>query len=311
MADFFFDDIALKATDSAQVAKNVRSPVIREVAEVYAANIKSTLSLMALPLVLLGSGIAETRRLSFFVQAMITTQNTTKWHESDEAKNEVDVEVDRLFKESEKGNDNKSTVINEAKHWLRHIAERQENSDSLQILLYTGVIWIWAALETVAKDLWIAAVNASPSKLGQEAFRTLEDNDLDNSLTRKQVSVGLLARHGFDLRTKLGVVLEHRFDFTSVSGIEKAYCTLFGRTEKLREMFSDPRPAKVEAMRHVIVHRAGYVDERYVTRCGQPIKLGEKLLIGGPEFTNLAERSVELGCELIQHIDDFLTLEDP
>jgi hypothetical protein len=75
-------------------------------------------------------------------------------------------------------------------------------------------------------------------------------------------------------------------------------------------MFSDPRPSKVEAMRHVIVHRAGRVDELYVTRSGQAVTLDEKLLISGPEFTNLAERSVELGCELIQHIDDFLTLED-
>jgi hypothetical protein len=84
---------------------------------------------------------------------MIATQNVTKWHESDDAKKEVDSEVNRLFTESEKGSDGKSTVIKEAKKWLAHIAERKEISDSLQILLCTGVIWIWAALETVAKDL--------------------------------------------------------------------------------------------------------------------------------------------------------------
>lgn len=118
--------------------------------------------------------------------------------------------------------------------------------------------------------------------------------------------IGLLARYGFDVRDKLGTILAGRFDFTSYSGIRTAYSSAFGNDGELRIIFGDSLPATLEAMRHVIVHRAGYVDAVYARRTGQKVSTGSILQIPGEQFSELVKATGKVGCGLALYVDRFL-----
>jgi len=131
---------------------------------------------------------------------------------------------------------------------------------SLEVLYRAGISECWTALECLATDLWVTSLNEEPTTLAQTAISSLDAQE-PGELTSRHIPVGLAARHGFDLRRCLGTVLKSKFDFTGVSGIQKAYKIFVPNDEFIQKVLAQPELGELEATRHVIVHRAGRVDE--------------------------------------------------
>ena len=131
---------------------------------------------------------------------------------------------------------------------------------SLEVLYRAGISESWTALECLATDLWVTSLNEEPTTLAQTAISSLDAQE-PGELTSRHIPVGLAARHGFDLRRCLGTVLKSKFDFTGVSGIQKAYKIFVPNDEFIQKVLAQPELGELEATRHVIVHRAGRVDE--------------------------------------------------
>lgn len=148
-------------------------------------------------------------------------------------------------------------------------------------------------------------------QLGQTAMTKLPEAPSVEGLVGRQVSVGLLARHGFDLRTKLGTVLAPKFDFTSVSGIRIAYATVFGKESTVGESLGEPALARLEATRHLVVHRAGIVDDEYIRRTLDAMRIGEPLQLTGTQVSQLANGAVGAGSRLLRALDLWLTQNPP
>jgi hypothetical protein len=147
---------------------------------------------------------------------------------------------------------------------------------SMQVLYSAAISASWTALECLAADLWVASLNESPLPLAQTAITSLDQQE-PGELTSKQIPVGLAARYGFDLRRCLGTLLKPKFDFTSVSGIQRAY-RVFGTTDDyLTKAFAGSLLGELEATRHLIVHRASVVDADYKKRTDSPLPLGSRL----------------------------------
>jgi hypothetical protein len=62
--------------------------------------------------------------------------------------------------------------------------------------------------------------------------------------------VGLLAKHDFDLRGKIGTILAEKYDFTGVEGMRQAYSAAFGKRATIEAAFSSDRLLELEAVRH-------------------------------------------------------------
>ncbi len=314
MSDFFSSKIALDTTKAKACTESIRSPVLADIARTHAENVEDTLTLLALPLTLLGAGVADAYRVAFFAQALASMGDVTKWRESNDAKKEIKHEVNRLLEEHNRSVESGSAILDEAELRFEEFAKNPNVESSLRILLYAAISASWATLESLSKDLWIAALNARPTELAQGTFRHLPESLGEGDLTKKHVPVGLLARYGFDVRDKLGTILSARFDFTSYIGIRTAYTAVFGDKPALRTIFEDPAPQALEAVRHLIVHRAGHVDDEYIRRTGEQAPIGRKLEITGQRFTELAEGAVKVGCSLLGFVDEFLVsvrLEPP
>ena len=156
------------------------------------------------------------------------------------------------------------------------------------------------------RSTWIVALNSRPKLLAQSTFAKLTDDVATEGLSAKHVSVGLLARHGFDIRDKLGLLLSEKFDFTGVAGIRTAYTSAFGKGSGLDTIFSEQNLATLEATRHLIVHRAGFLDEDYKRRTKDSIPFGQQLHIDGARVCELVNSSITICCKMIRQVDDWL-----
>jgi hypothetical protein len=127
--------------------------------------------------------------------------------------------------------------------------------------LFAITVYIWTAFESLASDLWANSLNLATT-LAQKVLTTVS-NDTDGSgLSRRHIDVGLAAKYGFDLRGCLGSVLRSKFDFTSFDGIAAAYEHAFGPSQNLQDLADSLK--RLEQIRHLIVHRGGITDEKFL-----------------------------------------------
>lgn len=178
---------------------------------------------------------------------------------------------------------------------------------SARVLLLAESSLLWTGFECLSKDLWVAALNSSAVPLGQRALRSLTDEqDTSDGVSRKSVQVGILARHGFDLRDALGTILAGKFKFSDPECIRKAYVAAFGHAEKFDAILEVDQLKRLAATRHVIAHRGGVVDERYRQVTGSTQSLGEPLDIDAKMVEEFADVTVEAGAALIDQVDAVL-----
>jgi hypothetical protein len=175
----------------------------------------------------------------------------------------------------------------------------------MQVLYSAGVSGSWTALECVATDLWVTALNEEPMTLAQTAISSLEGQE-PGDLTSKQIPVGLAARHGFDLRRCLGTVLKSKFDFTGVSGIQRAYKVFIPNDEFIEKVLAQPELGELEATRHVIVHRAGRVDEEFLRRTNSSLPVGTVLTFNNEQSARFSYVSSQAGTGLLAFVNDWL-----
>ena len=128
--------------------------------------------------------------------------------------------------------------------------------------LFAIAVYTWTAFECLAGDLWANSLNQGTTALAQRVLSSLPSEADGSGLSRRQIEVGLAARYNFDLRRSLGTILRPKFDFTSFDGIASAFEQAFGRCEALQKR--EGRLKELEQVRHLIVHRGGIVDDKFL-----------------------------------------------
>ena len=189
---------------------------------------------------------------------------------------------------------------------LRH-KTFEEVQFAVRALFYAAVSSSWGMFESVAKDSWIASLNARPDLLAHGALARNSSAGADDPLRNKQVSVNILARYGYNLRQRMGTLLAPKFDFTSISGIREAFSASFRNDVAIAKALASARLAELEVTRHLIVHRAGWIDEEYQRRMAQHGPLGKRLVLDGRRVGALSNAAIEASCELLKAIDHWMT----
>lgn len=172
--------------------------------------------------------------------------------------------------------------------------------------LFAITVYIWTAFECLAGDLWESAINHT-TKLAHRTLNSLPTEYPEQpGISRRQIDVGLAARHGFDLRRCLGTVLKPKFDFTKFGGITAAYTQTFGTCGDLEKYC---KLKELEQVRHLIVHRGGVADEKFLKLTKVKAKKNAPLPL---PLSQIGEymMTVTLGClALLKVVDDYFTAE--
>lgn len=206
-----------------------------------------------------------------------------------------------------------SEADEELKKLCQHPSYGPRLTASLKVLKSAVVSGSWTALECVAADCWVTALNQSPTPLAHRAIASIPQESDVSEISSKLISVGLAAKYNFDLRNCLGTVLKPKFDFTSVGGMKKAYSAAFkgsSQADELQVILSKPVLRELEVTRNLIVHRAGMVDEEYKKQLSIDLPLGQPLELTDNKIRTLAEESAVAAAAVLIFVDDWLGSQD-
>jgi len=288
----------------------VKSPVLREVVRTFEENTTNVLGLAAFPVFAFTKGRESAHHISYLIKALKAVGNTSAYPMKGDLSKKLQEEASRLIAEED---DKIETQLaeefeTEIDMWTKIPGVRS----AVRALLLAVVSASWTTLETLLADMWGTILNRYPVSLGQRAFEAAPSPDATDVLSGKQIQIGLLAKHGFDLRGCLGDILKSKFDFTSVSGIQKAYGAIFGESEALKKSTEVPELRELEVVRHLIVHKAGIIDDEYKRRAKCALAVGAPLPIDAIAASRWASSGISSGCGMIRLADSTLAdLREP
>lgn len=190
-----------------------------------------------------------------------------------------------------------------------------------EAILVSQLTGMWTAFESLAGDLWTCAVNAHPQVLAKlegsknrisNSQKERERQQSDTSGTVERELLDKFSRGTYDLRHKMGNVLRESFSFIKLSGIRVAYSRAFSeRYEKIDAALSNRALDALNAIRNVIVHNAGRIDDEYFDKAKSlPTiprgAIGEQIAFDGLMVEALAKPVFEISRDLIAAVDSWI-----
>jgi hypothetical protein len=126
-------------------------------------------------------------------------------------------------------------------------------------------------------------------------------------ISGKQISLNLLGKYGFNLNNKLGDILSGKYDFTSCNGIKKAFVDLNKKNKTKLDFLENKDLFKLELLRNLIVHKAGIVDDAYLTRNpSAKVIVGQKIVVGNTEYEEYETAAIHCMVNLLEYSDDLI-----
>lgn len=323
--DTMLEGISISAEKLAPLLVAVKSDIVRPVAFAFAKNILNVTTLLAMPETAVRNALAGVGLLVALLRPFLEGKIGEIFPElaGDEAgqfdlsklekanPESVAQAVMRLF-EQQGLKERIDSLIASAPDYLRSLAQHQRIQNWFANQLLFATAGSWTAFECLSADLWVATLNAHPDKLAQRAFERQEKPDPSDGISGKAIQFGLLARYEFDLRSRMGTILKPKFDLTTVSGIAKAYTAAFGDDPAVANSCKVPDLHLLEASRHVIVHRAGVVDDEFhnrTKRMGLDFAVGAPLPLDGKLVSRMVNAAIDAGSGIIVLVDQWLTQE--
>jgi hypothetical protein len=184
---------------------------------------------------------------------------------------------------------------------------------------------MWTAFEILASDLWETALNAHPAGLAELKGKRTDSTpppkkpfsalgpEGDSKDSSRLVKLSYLQAHSYDLSHLMGTVLREKFNFQILDGIRNAYIQAFDESHtSVREAILHPSLTILAAVRNVLVHQAGIVDDQFLKEYGRctelqsqfpSVKLKELLPMTGLTVHNIISPVVTQSVKLINTVN--------
>lgn len=286
-------------------AQKIRTKTIKPYAQVFARNVEDLIMLCGLPVILLYTGVFETRHTAFIPGAILKIKkNLGKGKPLTKSEHRrIHQEADRQLRKYSESAAGKEAIKKEVEFKIEHILNMSDMRQAVINLLRAITVTSWTIFEALSKDIWIAALNSNCDILAKRAMKILKESSPSGDITSKTISTDLLAKHGFDVRNCMGTLLSGKFDFTGVTGIKKAYVYAFDNKKMFERIFDVKGLSHLEASRHVIVHNAGIIDENYLRRTKRRLKVGKALPLNSRIVSRHVKKAIDSGCQLLKAVD--------
>jgi hypothetical protein len=176
---------------------------------------------------------------------------------------------------------------------------------SLEALLSSIVVEAWIAFETLASDLWVRAVDLSPTLRKRVNARTPRADRSDLQLP-EQLQIDPARRFGSSLREA------RKVSFQRLPYIVRNYEIAFGAKIKSAFKADNSYIYALSAFRNAIIHNGGRADAEFVKRVADfkefaLIKPKQKLKLDGDLVARLRTSAATVGANLLHFADDILT----
>lgn len=284
-----FDDFTCNwdSNELRESVSRVSTPVVTNPATAFLSNVEAVDALQMLPWMVAGEGA----RLFYWTLKYVGSPGGSKEGRIATANTNL--------REHMKKNGKIEEFAEVIDRTLKGAMQIESVQHGLQILLRSMVTLMWGAFECLARDLWVALLNDSTTRVKHKALESLDTNGLVDGITSKQIQVGLLARYDFDISRKVGTLLVSKFKFSNVAGMKDAYDAAFGTTPPLHSVFDSTELVILEKYRHLILHKASKIDQKFKDEMACEQDVGEELIADSKTVASLIQNAISAGTQLI------------
>ena len=183
---------------------------------------------------------------------------------------------------------------------LSKYVETPKAASQLTRVLHQAALLAWSAYETFSRDLFVEVLNEHP-----ELFENLRKSNYKERFPLQDVvTFDRLLAEGFDFTGKFGALVAEGRDFSSPGLLRELFQKLLPKVEST-EMLSKTLESRdlwlLGHRRHLIAHRGGVVDEKYLEATGDRTQtIGQLLMITGAEIETYIH-AISMACVLSQH----------
>jgi hypothetical protein len=197
----------------------------------------------------------------------------------------------REFVESKDG---QHTLAADACRFLLEGLRSSNLGEAADELLRQGVVLAWSALEILSRDLFEGILNANPKRALSVIQSPAAKQRLQSKFTLEE-----LASAGFDLSSSLGSLLSTQQDFSDIRTIKAVMLPALNAEPDVETALGDRVLWILCQQRHLIVHRRGVVDGRYLESTGETRKIGERLVVTPDDLDQQLDKVVNAGRALL------------
>lgn len=172
---------------------------------------------------------------------------------------------------------------------------KQHTTQAAKELRYQTTVAIWSAIEVLLKDQLIEIINWKP----ELAKRLSTDEIAKKRFELPKLTLDDLEERSFNFQNCMGDLLVRQRDASDLLTLKAAVGAIWGKDCLFRALeSSDIR--LLNAQRHLIVHRRGIADEKYLSQTGEQGLIGEPIAIPPSSIVNFYTAAANLGrvaCE--------------
>lgn len=276
-------------------------PSLRVAAESFRHNLKSAVSAASLPFLFAVSS-AQANRLQRLSLASILEEKAKAIKSGERLSRELNLkDATRVARErlrtdlrSEEGIEN---LVHEACALVEGALQFEEFANSLQEILEQATVFTWGSLEALSRDIFVALLNEFPALV--TSLRS--DPQTRDLFQIQRIGFDVLEQYGFDLSSQIGNILAERHDMSSLTSIRKVFSALFATAKDLRETLNSFELWELAQRRHLLVHRRGIIDNRYLQLTGDTDRqIGERLCIEENMLDSYVRLAAKAGTLLIE-----------
>lgn len=277
------------------IADELTSDNLKSIHEKYCGSIGQILTMISSPLILMTLAMTKVKEDHLSIQSAVKLGlfiNNPPKDPKDAAQQLV-----KFFKEElKKANEN---IVEEAQIESNKLYEKSEEIRScFNNIGLNALVNSWTLFEAFSKDIWVNILNNNPQFLNQKIINTKVEND--NGANSKTIPLNILSKYNYDVSRHLGEILSIKYDFTGVEGLKKAFKDLLNLEDKEISFFNDLKINQLEICRHIIVHNAGLIDSRYLSRSKRTNEtINQKLQLDIMEVNDMINYSINCVKQLL------------
>lgn len=295
--DYNYEKVRFNIESLEESFKNLTDENLKRIANVAIENINQIAITIALPHYLMMRGVMNIKHFQYLLEAAVATKNELQ-PKSVKGKKQIEEYIKLKFEE------NKKYHSEEGRELLSRLRSKSPYiEEAIRIQALNSLVNVWTVFESTSKEIWMSILNNYQDKFVNNIIESKTDEDVEG-IIGKSISINLLGKYNFNVNKKLGNILSGKYDFTSCSGIKKAFIDL-DRTQKDSLNFLDESNlVKFENLRNLIVHKAGIIDDLYIKKNALPNEsLGKKIIVNTGEYQTYIQAVISPIIKLFEFSD--------
>lgn len=212
----------------------------------------------------------------------------------------------RIIKQAHAAADEEMHTITQSEARFNHVFRRsieallfdpfqQTTEKAAKELRYQTTVAIWSSIEVLLKDQLIEIINWKP-----ELARRLATNEIARKrFELPKLNFDELEERNFNFQNCMGDLLIQQRDASDLLTLKAAVGAIWGKGDLFNVL--DSREIRLlNLQRHLIVHRRGIVDEKYLSLSGDQAQKGESVSIPPSSIVNFYRAAAKVGkiaCE--------------